>query len=128
MDMYVLTDGSYSDYHIVGVFSSKKKALQLKKEAKLGSDCGVEVFRVDEFDNVPNLSLFSICMNKNGDTQEASKISKDNLYGLSAALTGIPDILRKKKLCMFVFAKDEEHAVKIVNEKRIQLIANGELE
>jgi hypothetical protein len=36
---------------------------------------------------------------------------------------GIPDALQAD-----VWAKNEQHAVKIVNEKRAQMIANGEWE
>lgn len=50
---YILTDGSYSEYHIVKVFSSKEKAERYIEQYKLvNDDCPrIEDYEVDESDD-----------------------------------------------------------------------------
>ncbi|MBR2248771.1 MAG: hypothetical protein IJ880_17455 [Bacilli bacterium] len=55
MTVYVVTDGEYSDYHIVGIFSDREKAeicVAIKTE-----DGGVEEWDVDDIKIDSNLKL-----------------------------------------------------------------------
>jgi len=121
--IFVVTSGQYSDYGIAGIYSSKEKAEEAKK--LFNADNGIAEW---ELDAVPKHEkgtyYWSVEMDKEGNTQnvelqDASHANKKwdwSPYGDA-----------EKKLVYFgVWAKDENHAVKIANEKRGMLIASGE--
>lgn len=122
--VWVLTAGEYSDYHLVGVYSTKEKADQISKLA--GRDCNnpFSVVIDEGLDKIElGLNPFTIRMSKDG------KVLSSHTYFYWN------DMLSDVRWCygnMFddsfdleVWAKDLEHAIKIVNEKRIYLIANN---
>lgn len=122
--IYIVTSGSYSDYHICSVFSTKKDA-----NGFVGSfakdkydNFRVEEYELDEFkDQIKNhRSLYFVRMKENGDTLE---IEKRSTFYRDGCCENMFDV--EKNLIMEVWADDEKHAVKIVNEKRVQLIAEN---
>ena len=142
--VWVIEDGEYSDYHVVGVYSSKENA-----EAAL-SLIGDERFPIiskwpldpgiDEIN--AGLLLFIVDMKANGDTESVSQWSlawrnhnenaiqynHDKLLWPEGSEKQVPYRTGQGDLVTgIVFAKDEKHAVKIVNETRIQLLAAGKI-
>lgn len=122
--VYIVTKGKYSDYHICGVFSNRKRA---KFFADHIEDAKIEKWELDsDVDILKHKQLYFVRMNKNGDTIEVGDISKDEFeVEYWNAMRDESDFDINGNLFTTVFAKDEQEAVKIVNEKRIQLIANG---
>ena len=124
---YVVTSGSYSDYGIDGVFSTKEKAqefIDMVIEAGHSNEPGIEEWEIDG-DYLPHgfqrgLKSFCIRMKENGDAVECNQ---NTVYGMNH---GNPAWDVNNDLFMWVYAKDEKHAVKIVNEKRAMIIANNE--
>ncbi len=136
--VFVIKQGSYSDYHVVGVFSTKEKAQLVFDALKNGDDYDKPEMvewpidpAVDELS--AGLKPFYVQMNFDGSTE---RLEPRNLssYELGMAVTiwertkalayaYAPDI--RDILTATVFAKDEQHAVKIVNEHRTRLIAEG---
>lgn len=122
--VFVAHQGEYSDRHVVGVFSTREKAAQYS---------GAEPFNIEEWivDNeyeVPgNLQAFYIDMDRDGNTVRSfvgsyyGNLSEPHAYtkwdGTTYAPTGIWQFQ--------LLARSMEHAVKIANEKRAQLIAGG---
>jgi len=138
--VWVIEAGSYSDYHVVGVFSTKENA-----ERALGwlSAGGAEyLYRpsVGEWEMDPaiaelnaGMDQWSVCMDYDG-TVERAKV-EESRYDLNVDIRawlrtkapayggkGVNDAVEGT-----VWARDEEHAIKIANEKRLQRIASGEL-
>lgn len=139
MTVYVVTSGDYSDYGIEAIFSTQEKAAAYA-EALMDAN-GVEEYDLDDYHPVkPGWDIYYVGMRRNGDTDNVAIAGEHSYtrgfvqgvgepdYGLQhpyrGAGTGV--ILDGAILHGYVYAKSEEHAVKIVNEHRIQMIASGE--
>lgn len=117
MEIYIVTSGSYSDYHICGVYSDIAKAQEAVE--LYGDESRVEEFEVDVFpEHPPGLLAYVVYM----DEQGKSDVRRTHVAGHSEWCGGAG----RGQMVFSVWAKDEQHAVKIANEKRVVLIANGE--
>lgn len=132
MKVYVVTSGesSESDYRIRGVYADMEKAEHAKKLC--GSANDIEEYRVNHIFKTPS-SRFWHCveMGRDGHTKTVKIEDGENEDGNENAVQYIPYCLwhygTKSDLMVFhMWAKDEAHAVKIANEKRVALIANNE--
>ena len=123
--IYVVTSGSYSDYGINAVFDDEQLAKDFIAMFKKGSyiDMQIEEWELNpEEENIrAKRKLYFLRMNKEG---IASDIS---IEGSSFSIDYINTIQfdNKKNLMVRCFADDEKHAIKIANEKRVQVIANN---
>jgi len=126
---YIVMAGEYSDRHVCGVYTTKENA-----------DYAADLFGgwVEEFvpDAIPDHPQGMICyhvsMRRDGEaTTQKIGIEGMDIYGKGTfldqyfrkedgTLTGV------KEFTIGVWARDEQHAVKIVNEKRAQIIAANE--
>jgi hypothetical protein len=121
--IYMLSAGDYSDYHVIGLFSSVEKAEEVQKLT--GGD--IEEWPQDPWGEQLNqgLSPFQVFMTKEGvaeyvDLREPFDTPNDFI---TKAYTRNSGQRVSAKLISSVWAEDEAHAVKIVNEKRLQLLA-----
>jgi hypothetical protein len=118
--VYVLSRGSYSDYCIEGIFSTERKAIEFAEQV-LSIDekqYKIEVFELDKLSEVVSKGLkpYLVYMEKDGTVLEISQTSESNEdYGFAVG----------NKLYCIVFARDKDHAVKLTNERRSQLIFEG---
>lgn len=126
---YIVVTGEYSDYHVCGVYSTRKKANYAAKVY----DGEVVTHKVDELPAHPKGLLgYQVRMKKDG----AAKAQRIGVEWMQHYKTPqfTDDYIRQddgqylivKELAVSVWAKDEQHAVKIVNEKRAQIIAANE--
>ncbi len=124
-EIYVVTDGDYSDYHICGLFS--KKELAQKYIDAQGKDFPprIEPWTLDW--QPPGwqegYSVYWVSLTRSGDVIEVNPdpdppMEKGYLWGGFWMGRGEEKIFRG---C--VAAKDEEYAVKIMNERRARSIA-----
>lgn len=134
--VYLVSVGYYSDKKVLAVFNSMDLAKEFMT-AVPGKDYNeyneVEVFELNPktADMVSQgYGLWDIYMLRNGDTEKVNQMSvgPENLENVgyriwkrSKAFKGASDVLIST-----VWAKDAEHAIKIVNEHRFFMIANGE--
>lgn len=137
--VWVVEHGRYSDYRVVGVFSSKRNATLVADAINAGDNWSAGA-TVDEWPIDPAVdalnaghSQFIVTMRRDGTTERCEKWETSSYYiaghveiwrrstAPAYAGTGVEDCLSAT-----VWAKDEAHAVKIVNEKRVQMIASGE--
>lgn len=142
--VWVVERGSYSDYHVVGVFSSRENADRIADALNQPDEDGIkpsDEATVVEWPLDPaigemnaGLSQWLVWMLRDGTTEkcEPIELSSCDLVGRVAIWQrskapyyqrrgGAPDCLDAT-----VWAKDAEHAVKIANEHRTRLIASGE--
>ena len=153
-EIYVVMQGWYSDRHIAGMFSEEKDADDLIELINDGGDCSVEEYILDD-PNVlevlrTRLFLWDVTMDKNGNNVYASQedLPYCLLENVNKARFELGSYRSKEKppyekrhrrrdrnceycwrrpvLAMEVKAKDKKHAIKIVNEKRGQVIANNQ--
>ena len=127
--VWVVEGGEYSDYHVIGIFSSKQNA---DRVAAMHPKVSYSETEVNEWDLDPcvdkvnkGLHVFDITMEPNGDTRKCEPddwTDCTELYVRGAGWYGGPCVQGR------VWAKDKKHAVKIANEFRAQAIANNLLE
>lgn len=116
MKIYIVTSGSYSDYSINAVFSSRKKAeaaIELLQE-----DAEIEEWTVDAIPSDGRLPYW-VRMHSDGNVESVSR--EHSFYMMRDA----PRITRIAGGGQYggmynchVYARDEAHAVKIASEKR----------
>ena len=133
---FLVTTGSYSDYGVVGVCSTMEKAEELKKLTAADND--IEEMILDKFPDHPTGHYwYEVTMDGKGNTTRI--ISEDCIsinnktnheewwpYGGGChcpACRTSPNTLSLDESMIFrMWAKDENHAIKIANERRIRLI------
>lgn len=117
--IYVVTQGSYSDYRIIATYDNKEDADECA--AQYGPDAMIE-----EYDLNPSLPYergvrkYEVYMNKDGnaDIYEGTCNSESIFFHRSTGEIVASFVV----LCR----GDSDLAVKIANERRVMLIASGE--
>lgn len=122
--LYVVTEGCYSAYHIVGVFDDRQVAEDLA--TRLGDDTDVEEFPLN-----PGLeryhagrSVWRVEMGRDGTVlriEDHGWLSQNTAESLFDRWYDRPALT----LVKHVWATDKAHAIKIVNERRTELVATG---
>ncbi len=126
--VFIVTEGQYSDYHIEAVFSNEDKAKRyMKSFPKLKRHGKIVEWPIDpEYSGIPiSMKCIDVTMYRNGDS-DADDISEEFGQHWQEPLHLVRLQLQRSYLTGYVFALDEQHAIKIANEHRAQLIANNE--
>ena len=127
MKVYIVTSGAYSDYRIDAVFTDDKTAKVFADKI----DGEVEIWEISSsnlIDKITHDKIFCVRMNKEGNTDLVMEEDFDS-HEIENAIekkTEIFNAVDGYSMITYMFAKDEKHAVKIANERRVQLIANNE--
>ncbi len=125
--LYLVSCGSYSDYSVVGVFSTREHA------EKFMAASGRRDQRATDFNDVEKCELdkdipaidsgllpFSVEMQRDGNQAKANRSRADLVdAGRGRWFGHLAHAFRCE-----VWARDEQHAIKIANEKRVALLAN----
>ncbi len=127
--IYVVTQGEYSDYGIVGIYSTEELAQARVDECNVCdpySRAEIEVRPLDpvvEILNPEGKNRWQIVMFTDGDVKTAvRRPNEDKLFNYSPGFeTGM---IRTFEM----YATDKEHAIKIANEMRIALKVKGDLD
>lgn len=119
--VYLVTEGCYSDYRICGAFSTEAKA---KEAMALLFNGDVEEFELDPVSpHPPGMTFWFVEMLRDGTVSTAHQQSvslTDKASEYDAPL------LKGESWRLNMWAKDKDHAVKIANERRIQMLASGD--
>lgn len=122
--IYIVTSGCYSDYGINGVFSTEKNAENFILAFNI-DDSRIEEYELDEFIDVieqhKGMKYYEVVMYKNGVTASCRTCR----YNKENQATEIYDTYyadKRSVMIAYAWAKDEQHAVKIANERRVALI------
>lgn len=128
--VWVVEQGEYSDYSVVGVFSSMADAELCAKRA--GGGASVDEWPLDPcVDELrAGKTLFSVHMGRDGETLWAEPSYLHHSISAGPAAKVITGWYRGESQRVYLdwqgWAKDKKHAVKIANEHRTRMIANGE--
>lgn len=120
--IYIITCGQYSDYHIVGIYDDK----ELAEERLPLYDAKYRYADIKEYelnpqvDHPKGLLPYSVKMDIEGNAK-AERESIACFSGREWEPYG-----DNKSVSFEMWAKDEAHAIKIANERRVQLIANNQ--
>ena len=130
MKIYVLTQGNYSDYHIIGVFTDKEKADRMKELTATDDEYDhseIEEFESDIVLDCPvGLHPYKVeYMEKEGTWSP---------LGYKAYRQSIEDFKDKSRgnywnsegRWFYTFARDEKAAIKIMVDLEIELKQKGE--
>ena len=136
--VWAVEQGSYSDYHVVGVFSSEENAQKIVDFLHNDYDQpSIVEWTLDPciYALSKGYTPYVVLMLRNGDVESCKSAG---LY--SYAVNDIPNLYvwRRTEASAFagkgisdclhatVWARHAKHAIKIVNEHRTRMIANGE--
>ena len=117
--VYIITKGSYSDYHICAVTLNRDTAEKLAKkysEDELG-EALIEEYVLDDFTKCERY-MYCVCFNEWGiscnfdEYEHTEKI----VYNKNARTS-------VNRMVVYVKAKDEEHAKKIAQDRRAEYLA-----
>ena len=127
MKVFIVTSGCYSDYAIDAVFTNEKTAGLYADKI----DGEVEIWEISPsnlIDKLTHNKIFCVRMNKEGKTDLVMEEDFDS-HEIKNAIEKKTEIFKAVDgdcMITYMFAKDEKHAVKIANERRVQLIVNNE--
>ena len=135
--VWVVETGEYSDYRVVGVFSSKENAQQIADTLHASYDeATVSEWPLDPavLELRQGFTRFLVDMRVDGTIERCDR-SEPNAYNIAGSVSmwrrtqapayrGNPD--KPDVLQVETWARDEQHAIKITNEHRIRFIASGE--
>jgi len=140
-NVWVIEQGSYSDYGVVGVFSSEKNAQRVCDLINASENCWdkatIAKWPLDPCIEELNqgLSLWQINMPYDGNVTSCVRRTDIDGYNIKTDLwvherTKAPAWEGRPiqdQICGIVWAKDEQHAIKIANEFRAQAIAENRM-
>ena len=120
--VYMVTDGWYSDYRVLGIYSTKAKAEKAK--VLFNADNEIDTIDLDVVPKTPRGMLkWVVEMDRNGNVNDVSRETCE--YPSSSASVWKPFDSDVTYLRAALWAKDEEHAVKVANEWRTRIVANN---
>lgn len=127
MKVYLVTSGNYSEYRVEAIYSTQEAAEKHVALLNAPETCSVEDPTVEEVEVdafaagvARGLLLWCVLMHRDGDgfaelTDELERLGRHNF-------TPHQD----PSMEYVCWARDEQHAIKIANEHRAQLIALGQ--
>lgn len=132
MKIYVITEGSYSDYHICAVTDDPKKAELFKKRYDTyWSEATIEEYDTDDCNRIlkdfdPNRLPYSVLFTNKGEVYPRG-CCRENHENFVPKVEVLQDILYGgERIRVYLYAPDEKAAVKIAAEKRAQFLVERE--
>ena len=120
MKVYVVTDGAYSDYRVLCICSTKEKALRAKSLYCAEND--IAEYELDQMHEHPEgMFWYCVSMLSSGDGADVRKESIEYTHKDKWRPYGDGHLVS-----FYMWAKDDEHAIKIANERRAILIATNQ--
>jgi hypothetical protein len=123
--IYLVSDGNYSDYSVLGLYSTMEKAQYAR--TLYAAENGIEKIELDDLPPHPVGELaWGVMIASDGDVHRVSRIAPydDTYTGVrSHQVAAWRD--RKAGRTFYLWARDEAHAIKIATEKRREMLAMG---
>ena len=112
--VFILTEGSYSDYHILAVFSTKELA---EKYTKVNPSAGIEEYNLDAPIPLPQTLVVM--------QQDGTVIYSRLVHDYDIGFNSFWENRGTKQLCLYYVVETDsiERAIKVTNEKRTQILA-----
>ena len=121
--VYLVTDGDYSDYRVRGIYSTPELAAAAQRLHNADND--VEEWDLDVIpDHPPGLLPFFVLMDKDGN----SEVTPAGAGIDDSGVTWVPGWVGERipyGISFSIWARDEQHAAKIANEKKAKLVSAG---
>ena len=117
--VYIITEGSYSDYRILTVCSTKQEA---EKVILLFDDAGIEEWEIDTFLS-DGRAAWNVLLTGDGDVERVEKMDDPSMVIEGSFCVLLAHGISAGSYNCFVWGKDEQHAVKVASEKCRELKA-----
>lgn len=121
--LYAVSRGEYSNYQVIAIFDDKTLAEKFRDSVSNPNE--IEEYELNPYKTQlrKGFKCFRVVMQKDGSSETELEYftDDDNRFDV-IQYRGEPE----KQLRARVWARDEQHAVKIVNEKRTRLIAGND--
>lgn len=125
MKVWIVEQGDYSDRHVVAVFGSEERAGEFKRRFdRPYGECYVTGWELNEYNEVLDGHLRQWLVRMRCSDGAVAEVYESEVLSVH---DNEPCLDIRRQFVMRCFARDAEHAVKIVNEKRTQAIALGDL-
>ena len=123
MTIYIVTSGSYSEYHICGVFDSAAGAREFIVRENL-EPCGkIEHYEVNAMPACPpGLLAWLVVMGRDGTATKVERVAASGMQG-NGQWRATARAEETEEIEFVMWAQDAGQAVKIANERRLQLLA-----
>lgn len=125
--VFMVSQGWYSDYHIVGIYSTRELADRAAVLFEGSDECVVKEVELDHLPEAPlGMLPYRVTMRRDGDVISVCRESADaahipNVYVSDPAWTSTAR--EGHPMYAEMWATDEAHAVKIAGEWRSRMIA-----
>jgi hypothetical protein len=119
MKLFLVSTGCYSDYRICGIYTTEEKAIEAKVIFLADHIEEMEADSIPE--HPPGMLRFDVEMNREGDVINVHRRSVE--YSINYDWVPYSDGVR---VVFKTWAKDEKHAIKIANERRVALLATDQ--
>ena len=120
--VYMVTDGCYSDYRVLGIYSTKARAAEAQELYAAGNE--VDEIEMDVVPEHPRGCLaWVVQMDRNGGTSRVERKNCDE-HRASVSVSKFYDA-SAPVMTARLWAEDADHAVKVANEWRSRLVANN---
>jgi len=123
--VYLVVSGEYSDYTVHAGFTNESRANEYK-DAICADD--VEAMELDPPDDLirypKGYGAWVVWMHKDGNCENSPR--RTDIRNLNDTSLRVTHAHATSGYVFYVVAANMEHAVKIANEKRVQMIANNE--
>ena len=130
--IYLVTRGEYSDYEVIGAFSTEEKAQAvvdaINTNEEYYRDAEIEVLPLDSIEVKPGCKIYDVRMSKEGDTDVRTLYYPSDSVGRTEFrfTTGWNGWKKGVYLVVTRYVETPEHVVKIANELRTQWLAQRE--
>jgi len=127
--IYIITSGEYSDYGIRAVFTDKALAdayINMYGNTGYYNDMSIEEWEADRFaeEMRQGHAIYRVQIWKSGDLYNCERDA--SLPDAQTTIGIVRWANNQELLTTIVIAKDEQHAIKVANERRTRLIAENE--
>jgi hypothetical protein len=124
--IYMVASGEYSDYRVLGLYSTMEKAEYAHK--LYNADSEIDEIELDYLPpHPPGELLWNVLVLDNGDVLYISRLSLDEAVSLqvySSRVRHWAGLVNPGRLFR-LWAHDKAHAIKIATEKRREMLAMG---
>lgn len=127
--VYVVTSGSYSDYGVEGIFDTREKAelYCAYQNTFRGYESGIEEWELNEYYSPLERGLSFFCVHFPDITKGDAEVEKQQV-GEEREASYEPYRAEGRNYVIYLWARDEQAARKIANEKRVQYLLRLEQE
>jgi len=135
MKVWLVSVGEYSDYRVLYIFDENHRIEAAEAAELIGGRMEEDAFELNSFlpDKPPaGMRFFVVEMNKSGHAEFSQRFLltdegklRETKYFVRTHKT---DPIKRKsywRLYVYLYARDKQHAVKIANEIRVQILAGA---